>query len=91
MLGPHVLAQDVNLQLAEAAAEFDVPRVADALVAEEDDRALVEGLLDAREGGLVDVAARSTSSISAPKSGLSGFARMGSKIPACRRLEKEGR
>ncbi|MNC88535.1 hypothetical protein D3C83_43570 [compost metagenome] len=55
MLGPHVFAQDVDFQRAEAAAEFDVPGVADALVAEEDDRALVEGLLDAREGLVVEI------------------------------------
>jgi len=56
VLGTHVFAQHVDFEFAEAAAEVHMLSVLNTLVAEQDDGALVEGLLDAGEGLVIEVA-----------------------------------
>ena len=52
--GQQVFLDDVDLQLAKAAAESDVLFVGEALIAEEHDDVVVEQPLDLGEGPVVD-------------------------------------
>src|SRR5438270_7851921 len=52
--GQQVFLDDMDLQLAEAAAEMDVLLVGEALIAEEYDDVVVEQPLDLAEGAVID-------------------------------------
>src|SRR5580693_1589030 len=54
MTGQQVLLDDVNFELAKAAAELDVPFIAEALAAKEHDDVVVEDALQLAEGLVVD-------------------------------------
>ena len=53
--GEQVFLDDVNLQLAEPAAEFDMPPIRQVLPAKDDDDVVVKGALDFAEPRTVDV------------------------------------
>ena len=55
MLGMQILVEDMDLEIAEAAAERDLPGLVDALVAEQQHGVLVPGPLDGGEGRVVEI------------------------------------
>lgn len=74
------LAEDVELNLAEAPGEGDLLGRGDPLIAKEDDAVLVVGPLDLGEGRIIVDLARLTPRISAPAAAPVGIASIGMVI-----------
>jgi hypothetical protein len=55
-VGQKIFLDDMNLELAEPPAEFDVPPARELLITEYDNDIVVEGALDFAKGPVIEVA-----------------------------------